>query len=279
MTKDLCVTPLCPALGARVEGLQLNEPITAEVLPVLRQAFLEHVVLVFPRQDLEPDSQIAFTEHFGAVRSHPLNTRRHLEGHPGVLVLENRPGQRGARNDYWHSDISHMTDPPNVTVLHARTVPKGRGDTMFCNMYRAYDGLSAGMKAALGELRALHSGAATMRRSLDESTDARRLDPGEIPAPTSHPVVRTHPESGRPALFVNPHFTTQFEGLQHEESAPWLNMLYAAATRPENIYRHGWSEGDVVIWDNRCAMHYAVRDYDESMPRLMHRTTGFGLEA
>jgi taurine dioxygenase len=120
----------------------------------------------------------------------------------------------------------------------------------------------------------MHSGQATLERSLAEASDALAIP--EVPPPRSHPVVRTHPRTGRRALFVNPHFTTRFADMTEEESRPLLEYLASVATRPENVYRHRWSAGDLVMWDNRCAMHYAVRDYDESMPRLMHRTTAAG---
>jgi len=262
------------ALGARIEGVDLSGEVDAATFDAIRRAFHDHVVLVFPGQDLSPAAQIAFTERFGRAEPHPLRTRRTVEGYPQVLVLENRPGRRGARNDYWHSDISHAEYPPAATFLHARRVPEGRGDTLFCNMYAAYERLSAGMRRLLARLGALHGAEATVRRAREERTDA--LDIGSVPAPYAHPVVRTHPETGRRALFVNPHFTLRFEDMTEEESKPLIDYLISEATRPENVYRHRWSEGDLVMWDNRCAMHYAVRDYDESMPRLMHRTTAAG---
>ncbi|MEM7251461.1 MAG: TauD/TfdA family dioxygenase [Pseudomonadota bacterium] len=267
--------PMSPALGAEVANLPLDA-LDDSLAPALRDALDEHLVLVFRDQDLSPSAQIRFTEYFGSVREHPLSTRRHVEGYPSVLVLENRPGRRGAPNDYWHSDISHMASPPWVTVLHARTIPAGRGDTMFCNMYRALSNLSSGMREALTDRAALHSAEATMRRSRAESTDARPISDDELPTPNAHPIIRVHPGTGKPLLFVNPHFTTQIVGMTPAESAPWLETVYRAATTPENVLRHRWREGDVVIWDNRAVMHYAVRDYDESMPRLMHRTTGYG---
>ena len=262
------------ALGARIEGVDLARGADAATAARLQEAFDEHVVLVFPGQALDPAAQVAFTAHFGRPEPHPLRTRRAVEGHPEVLVLENRPGLRGARNDYWHSDISHAEAPPAATVLHAVKIPEGRGDTMFCNMYAAYERLSPGLRERLDGMRALHSAEATLERARAEASDA--LDIPSVPPPRAHPVVRTHPRTGRRALFVNPHFTIRFEDMTEAESRPLLDYLVGAATRPENVYRHRWETGDVVMWDNRCAMHYAVRDYDESMIRLMHRTTAAG---
>ncbi len=268
------ISRLSGAIGAEVHNIKL-EILDAETLGPIRTAFHEYLVLVFPDQDLTPADQITFTENFGPVEPHPLRTRDSVAGFPQVLILQNRPGQPGAPNDYWHSDISHAAAPPAATVLHALVIPEGHSDTMFCNMVRAYETLSLGLKGTINNLRALHSGRATYKRSLGKN-DARRIDPAEVKPPQVHPVVRTHPESGKRALFVSPHFTIGLENMTAEESAPILSVLYEAAIRPENIYRHRWRPGDVVIWDNRSTMHYAVLDYTEDMPRKMHRTTAGG---
>ena len=262
-------------LGAQVSGVDLSEPLDEEAGRFIDDAFYAHVVLVFRNQSLSPAQQIAFTEHFGVVEEHPLKTRRSAPGYPGVLILETKPGRPGAHNDYWHSDISHAERPPALSLLHALAVPEGAGDTMFCSMYAAYESLSQGLRQKLEGLSAVHSGEVTAKRVRKEKgTDALPIE--RVPPPRSHPVVRRHPHSGRKALFVNPHFTLRIEGMTDEESAPLLGHLYEAATRPEHIYRHRWSVGDVVMWDNRCAMHYGVYDYDDTTPRLMHRTTAAG---
>lgn len=268
------VIPVNGALGARIEGVNLSAPLSNAERDGILDAFYSYHVIVFPNQDLTPEQQVRFTELLGPALPHPLSTRRTIEDWPQVLVLENRPGLRGAPNDYWHSDISHMKTPPLASLLHAREIPEGRGDTMFSNMCAAYDDLSDGLKTTLSELRALHSGEATRARAAAERSDALPIQ--DVPPPTSHPVVRHLPEKDRRALFVNPHFTTGFEGMTREESAPLMNQLIAGATRPENVYRHRWNAGDFLVWDNRAVMHYAVRDYDEAMVRLMHRTTAGG---
>jgi len=268
------VRQLNGALGAEITGVDLGR-LDDAAGAAIRKAYHEYLMLVFPDQDLSPAAQVTFTERFGPVEPHPLRTRASVDGFPTVLILENRKGRPGARNDYWHSDISHAERPPSASVLHALQVPDGRGDTMFCNMYRAYEMLSDVYRNLLHGLSAVHSGMATYQRSL-ERNDARAIDPAEVKPPRSHPLVRTHPETGRPALFVNPHFTTGIEGMTEAESRPVLNMLYEVATRPDNVYRHRWRVGDVVMWDNRCTMHYAVMDYTEDMPRFMHRTTAGG---
>ncbi len=265
---------LCDALGAEVRGVDLAR-LDDAAGAAIRDAFHDHLVLVFPDQDLPAAAQVEFTELFGPVEPHPLRTRRSVDGFPAVLILENRKGRPGSRNDYWHTDISHAERPPAVSVLHALEVPDGRGDTMFCNMYRAWEALSEDQRAALRGRSAVHSGMATYARSL-ENSDARAIDLAEIEPPRAHPVMRTHPVTGRAALFVNPHFTIRFEDMTEDASRPLLDTLHALATRPENVYRHRWRAGDVVMWDNRCTMHYAIMDYTEDMPRLLHRTTAGG---
>ena len=269
------IEPLSGTLGAQIQGVDLAQALDEATKTLITNAFYEHVVLLFRGQSLSPAAQVTFTEHFGAVEEHPLRTRRNAPGFPGVLILENQPGRPGAKNDYWHSDISHAERPPAVSLLHALQVPENRGDTMFCSMYAAYEALSEGLRETLGGLEALHSGEITaMRFHTQKGTDALPIK--SVPPPRSHPVVRRHPHSGRKALYVNPHFTLRFTEMSVEESAPLLTYLHEVATRPEHIYRHHWEPGDVLMWDNRCAMHYAIHDYDDSTPRLMHRTTAAG---
>lgn len=266
------IEKLTPALGARITDINLTK-IDLDKQALL-DAFHEHLVLVFPEQNLDPESHLRFTHIFGETEPHPLKTRRTVDGYPDVLVLENREGRRGARNDYWHSDISHSQKPPACSILHALEIPEGRGDTMFCNMYRAWEDLSDGFKSMLTALKAVHSGEPTMRRNNDEGGDALPIK--SVPPPHAHPVARTHPATGKQALYVNPHFTTHFDGMTELESKGMLDFLSEQATRPENVYRHRWSRGDVVMWDNRCTMHYAVRDYEENDHRYLHRTTAAG---
>ena len=267
------VRKLAGALGAEVRGVNLAD-YSREQLAAVREAFLEHLVVVLPDQDLTPAQQIAFTAEFGPVEPHPLGTRASREGHPEVLVLENKPGKSGARNDWWHSDISFGEIPPAVSVLYALEATESYGDTMFSNMYASYDQLSDGMKRLLGPLSAMHDSSKLRDRGNEPGSDARPID--DIPPPVEHPVVRRHPESGRLALYVNPYFTSHIAGMTREESQPLLQYLHALSTRSENVFRHRWRSGDVLMWDNRCAMHYAIYDYTDRQPRLMNRTTAGG---
>lgn len=250
----------------------LSNQQTSGILDLYR----ENVAMVFRDQNLSPDSQLRFTELFGPVMSHPLRTRATPEGYPQILILENRPGLRGAPNDYWHSDISHSETPPSATVLHSLTVPQGYGDTLVCNMVRAYEQLSEPVRKMVENLRALHSGLPTYERSVALSTDARKIDPAEVKPPYSHPVVRAVEGTDQKAIFINPRFTTAIEGVDKDVSDFLMRHLIDKATRPENVYRHQWRPGDVLLWDNRRTMHYAVLDYSEDMPRKMHRATAGG---
>lgn len=268
--RHIAVRPLSGALGAAITGVDLSRPIEPAVFSEIERAFHENLVIVFPGQDISPEDHVAFTRRFGPVEPHPLGSRSGLADHPGVMVLENRPGKLGPRNDFWHSDISFDEVPPLGSVLYAIEITEGRSDTMFCNMYAAYDDLSEGLRSTLAGLTALHSA----ERLVQEVPN--RLSVDVAPAAVEHPVLRTHPGTGRKALYVNPHYTDRFTGWSAAESRPLLEYLTAFATRPENVYRHRWTVGDLLMWDNRCTMHYALRDYDESMPRFLHRTTAAG---
>ena len=263
------------ALGVEVCDVDLNT-ISNQLRSDVQSLFNKHLVLLFRGQDLTPEAQKEFSKLFGSVKSHPLKTRASIDGHPEVLILENQPGRPGAPNDYWHSDISHSDKPPSATILHSLIVPEGRGDTMLCNMVRAYDQISDHMRNVIHGLEGLHSGMATLERSIVGKSDARPIDSSEIKPPRAHPIVRSPAGTEQKAIFVNPHFTVGIKGLETEESNWILDHLYKIATQPENIYRHQWRTGDVLVWDNRRTMHYAVRDYTEDMPRKLHRCTASG---
>jgi taurine dioxygenase len=261
---------LSGTLGAEISGVDLSQPMDDSLFAEILQAFHDNLVIVFRDQDLAPAQQYDFTVRFGPVEPHPLGSRRGLDAKPEVMVLENRPGKLGPRNDFWHSDISFGERPPLGSMLHAIEITQGCGDTMFCNMYSAYEDLTEGMRQTLDTLTAQHS-AEKLTQEIPN-----RLSVDIAPPSVTHPVIRTHPGTGRKALYVNPHYTLNFTGWSAQESQPLLEYLAAQATRSENVFRHHWQVGDVVLWDNRCTMHYAVRDYDDTMPRYMHRTTAGG---
>ena len=265
--------PASGALGVIIDGLNIGKLDTGEIA-LIRSLLDEYSVLVFPDQNLSPEEQIAFTAHFGAVEQHPLYRSAILEGYPEILVLEHKNYEWvNGRNDVWHSDITFSERPPLGSVLYCRDITEGFGDTLFCSMRRAYDALSPGLQTTLESLSAEHSSARMVERNNSESYNVPIDD---VPPAVSHPVVRTNKANGKKNLFVNPIYTIRFAGMTEEESDPLLNYLYQQATRPDNIYRHRWQINDVVMFDNRCAMHYVVMDYGPEMHRLMHRTTAEG---
>jgi taurine dioxygenase len=265
---------LCGALGAEIRGIDLSRPLDDAARGFIRDAFARHLVLVFRGQTLSAQQQIDFTRLFGPVERHPLYRSAVIDTHPEILVLEHRRGEWvNGRNDIWHADMTFTGTPPLGTVLYCRDIEEGRGDTMFCNMHLAFDSLSPGMQRLLTPLFAEHSAELLVRRN---NARPENVPIPQTPPPVSHPVVATHPETGRKSLYVNPVFTRRFCGMTDAESRPLLDMLYAAALRPEHIYRHRWRVDDVVIWDNRVTMHYAVIDYGPDMHRLMLRTTATG---
>jgi len=268
------ISKLCGAIGAEVHGLNLSNDLNQNTLSEIKRAFHENIVLLFKNQSLTPEKLVTFTKYFGKVEPHPLGSRNGLNNCPEVLLIENSSDSSAPRNDFWHSDISFAEYPPLGSVLHALETPgQGLGDTLFCNMYRVYEGLSSGLQNSLEGLRALHSAEPLVKRNNAPGNNANTIS--SIPELVSHPVIRTHPDTGRKALYINPYYTVSFDGWSAEESTIWINWLTKKATKMENVYRHCWQKGDVLMWDNRCAMHYAIYDY-ECKPRLMYRTTAAG---
>ena len=273
---------LSPALGARVKDFDAGQVPDPQVVAALEQALAEHGVLVFRDQRLTPQAQVDFSRCFGPLEPHVFENAR-LEGHPEIYVLSNRveAGKAAGRSYaglYWHSDMSYRPLPAMGSLLYALEIPRIGGDTLFVNMEQVYESLSAGLQELLVGLRAVHDFS-----HADRVFFARREDGGRLSArhraqtpPAEHPVVRTHPLSGRRSLFVNPGFTSRFVGMTEEESAPILDMLYQRATDPAFSYRHQWRRGDLVFWDNRSGMHRGVGDYQGR--RHMHRTTVRGDE-
>jgi taurine dioxygenase len=246
------IRKLTGPVAAEVDGADLNE-LDDDTFRVIHEALVDHGVVVFHGQDLTPEAHKALGRRFGELHTHPAAPGP--EGHPEILLLRNS-GKDKTITEVWHSDVTCERRPPSVSILRAVELPECGGDTMWANQYLAYDRLSDGMKRMLEGLRAVHS--------------AFNLE-------AVHPVVRTHPVSGRKALFVNAGFTRRFEDMTVAESAPLLRYLVEVATTPDLCYRHMWAAGDVVMWDNRGVMHFAVHDYGEQN-RVMHRVTVQGDE-
>lgn len=265
------VTRYSSGCGAVVTDIDLAH-FSDDELAALRKVFLEHGVLFFVDQKLTPEDHIAFARRFGSIvlnKFFPENTE-----HPEIAEVRKEKEQRTNIGGGWHADHSYDAEPALGSILVARELPDAGGDTMFANVAAAYDALSDGLKRTLGTLRAVHSnrhlyGAQGIYRKTDLASQLKGED-GVGDA--THPVVITHPESGRKALYVNPGHTLHFEGWTPGESQPLLQYLYQHATKPEFTCRYRWSPGSVAFWDNRSSWHYAINDYHGSR-RLMHRIT------
>ena len=257
---------LSGALGAEVSGIDLANLDNHAFLAV-QAAFLEHHVLVFRGQKLRPEDQIAFGERFGELHIHPIVPS--LAGYPPILPLTNL-GKKRAVTEIWHSDVTFEEKPPMASALYAVEVPKAGGDTIFANQHLAYERLSPGMKKLLDGIDAIHSGGALAKRTRGKGEAEEWNLQGQ-----RHPVVRTHPETGRKALFVSAAFVVGLADMSKAESAPILSYLYAHCTAPDLCTRVSWQAGDLVMWDNRSVQHYAVHDYEDA-PRTMHRVTVIG---
>lgn len=279
----LTVNRLSPALGAEITGIDVNAPMSDEVFAEIRTALCANDgVLVLRDQDLTPQRHIDFSRRFGELfgdreQLQDSVTKYLLPGYPQIFrasnkVVEGQQQGRSRAGNYWHSDVSFRPHSAMVSLLYAIEIPPMGGDTLFTNMYRAYEGLSPSLQQFLGGLRARHDFAVNTNIGFAHETIAQQDLEGANTC--DHPVVRTHDETGRKCLFVNPGNTALIEGLNPEESKLLLEFLYGHSLQPEYIYRHRWVEQDLMIWDNRCTMHYAVADYDGD--RYMHRTTVIG---
>lgn len=258
----LTVTPISGALGAEVAGIDLARLGDAGFAAV-HAAFLAHQVLVFRDQHLSSVDYLAVARRFGTPIPYPFATG--LEGHPEITTIIKEPHQTSNFGGMWHSDTTYKARPPKATMLMAVDTPPAGGDTIFACQYQAYDTLSDGMKAILRGLHGISSSAknAAALRGAHLATGSMKAAEraGEVLTAT-HPAVRRHPETGRPALFVNRSHTVAFAELTPQESAPMLDYLFDHQTRPELTARVRWTPGTVVIWDNRSSQHCAINDYD-----------------
>ncbi len=268
---DIGIHPVSGALGAEVTGVDLTKPLDDQAAGVLRRAWLDHLVLFFREQALTPAQFLAFGRRFGETIEYPFV--KGLDEYPDIIPVVKLEHERINFGGVWHSDTAYLDVPPMASMLLAREVPPAGGDTLFANMYMAYDALSEGMKRLLGGLRAVNSSAKAdaSRTREDRIAERGRTDARSL-YEASHPVVRVHPETRRRALYVNVAHTVRFEGMTEEESAPLLSFLYRHQVRPEFTCRFRWRPGSLAFWDNRCAQHNAVNDYDGHR-RVMHRIT------
>ena len=272
------IQPIPGPLGAEVTGLDLSEPIDAEDFARIRRAHLDHHVLVFREQRITPQQQIDFSRRFGPLQIHVLHQFQ-LPGHPEIMIVSNirengQPIGLGDAGIFWHSDLSYVEKPSLGSMLHAQELPATGGDTLFANMHLAWDTLPTQLKKQVEGLQAEHSYQKKYEALRERSPWRPKLKQEQVDKvrPVVHPVVRTHPETGRRALFVSEHFTTRIVGLPEDESADLLQQLFTHSVRPEHIYRHVWQPRDMVFWDNRSLMHLASGCPDDQR-RKLYRTT------
>ncbi len=274
---DLSISPIQGKFGARVAGVELSQPLEDDCFARIHDAFLEHSILVFSEQQLNNEQHIAISRRFGELEIH---TARHwlLADFPEILVLSNR-GEEGTKpvvngGAYWHSDMTYNARPPLGSLLYALQVPPEGGDTLFADMYAAYESLDDGTKASIEGLGAIHRYGDRYQMMASEDKDRPPLTPEQLAAVPDvvHPVVRTHPHTGRKALFVNEGFTVGIAGLPESAGKALLAKLFHHSVQSSGIYAHRWRAGDLVMWDNRCTMHRAT-EYDLRYARAMHRTT------
>jgi taurine dioxygenase len=268
------VQPLTPTIGAVIDGLSLAEAVDADLFDELNRALLEWKVLFFRGQDITGEQQTAFAAGWGHLETHPFLTKAHTElreDRPEVVRFEKGPSFGGYEN-VWHSDVSWREEPSLGSVLRAIEVPEVGGDTLWADMGAAYDGLDDATKARIEQLTAVHDWIHTFGLGMDEA-ERDRLRAG-FPA-VEHPVVRTHPETGRKTLYVNRAFTQHIVGMPADEGRELLEHLWTRASFPEYQCRWHWTAGDVVFWDNRSTQHYASSDYFPQR-RVMERITVVG---
>ena len=274
----ITVKPLGFALGAAITGLDLRRPLDDFARKEIVDAWHRHQVVVFPEQDLDAAQQIAFSRNFGELEQNDFQPHYRDSEHPEILLVTNRmsngkPSETRNTGRNWHSDLTYTTRPAKASLLLCKEKPPIGGDTLFANMYLAYETLSPPMRAFVETLEAVHDVALVKgieKRDPEKVADMKRRNP-----PVAHAVVKTHPDTGRKALFLGQR-VRGFVGFTDEESAPILKFLNAHATADEFVYRHRWSIGDLVMWDNRCLMHMALPDFDQTKIRHMTRTSVVG---
>ncbi|WP_244134048.1 TauD/TfdA dioxygenase family protein [Burkholderia gladioli] len=270
--------PFDGALGAEIVGLDLSRPIGEDDFARIHRAHLDHHVVVFRNQRITPEEHVAFSARFGPLQRHVL-AQFALPGHPEVLIVSNilengQPIGLGDAGHFWHSDLSYKEKPSLGSLLHAQELPAEGGDTLFANMHLAWDALPEALKREVEGRRAEHTYLARYAELQARSPWRPNLTPEQIAQvkAVDHPIVRTHPETGRRALFVSEHFTTRIVGLPEDESRALLDELFAHSVRDEFVYRHQWREHDLVFWDNRSLMHLAAGTPDH-LRRKLYRTT------
>ena len=274
--QQITVDPISGALGAEIHGVDLSQPLDDATFAEIRRAFLEHCVIFFRDQRLGPEDLKTFGRRFGTLNVHPFV--KGLDGHNEVMPIIKEKTDKANFGGGWHSDMSFLEEPALGSVLYALETPAFGGDTLWANQYLAYETLSDKMKEVLAGLHAVHSASSQYAPGGESDRNNKKRKGMEVAVTdaaseiVTHPVVRTHPETGRKALYVNPAFTVKFAGMRARESQPLLQYLYDWCTREEITCRFRWTPGALALWDNRCTQHYALNDY-HGQRREMHRVT------
>lgn len=264
------IRPMAGALGAEIFGPDLSAPLDDATVSEIKDAFHENLVIFFRDQDLTSEDFLRFANYFGEVVPYPMV--KGLPDYPDIIPVLKLENERHNFGGIWHSDTTYLDIPPMGSMLVARELPPVGGDTLWANMYMAYEVLSDGMKRMLSGLQAVNSAEKKEAASSREDRLKDSAKHGNLPTEAIHPVVRTHPVTGRKSLFVNVGHTTNFVGMTPEESVPILNYLFEHLKRPEFTCRLKWSVGTVAFWDNRCTQHLPLNDY-HGYKRLLHRVT------
>ena len=266
------VVPMSGGVGVEVHNVDIKSGIDAGTFDELRAAFIENGLIFLRDQDITPDEHIAFAERWGEININRFFPR--LDGYDQIATVTKEPHQTTNIGGGWHTDHSYDHVPAMGSILIARETPPVGGDTLFACMYTAYDTLSDGLKQTLEDMKAVHSSRHVFgeQSSYRDTMNNRFSNPEDATQDAVHPVVITHPESGRKALYVNPGFTLHFDGWTAAESKPLLDYLYAHAVQLEHTTRFQWAPGSIAFWDNRCTWHYALNDYHGTR-REMHRIT------
>jgi len=247
------IRPVTPRIGAEIFGIDLNQPLSDQAFQTIHQALMDHLVIFFRDQDLTPQAQMAFGARFGRLHIHPAAPS--VPGFPEAMIIHADANSTYVNGESWHSDVSCEEEPPMGSILRIHTLPEIGGDTLFANMYAAFEALSAPMQTMLRGLTAVHDGE-LLYRGRYTGNDAGRVYPK-----ATHPVIRTHPVTGRPALFVNSFFTSRIVELSKAESDALLAFLFRHIETPEFACRFRWQKNSVAFWDNRSAQHHALWDY------------------
>jgi taurine dioxygenase len=268
---QLEVRPLSRAVGAEISGINLLDPVSDAQIAEIRKIWLQHSVVFFREQPLESGAFQAFAQRFGEIIEYPFV--KGLPDFPLIVPVLKLPHEKHNFGGVWHTDTTYLQEPPMATMLIARELPPVGGDTLFASNYAAFEGLSPALQDTLRTLKGVNSSAkAAVTHSREDRLADSATDKGRSELNSEHPVVRTHPETGREALYVNPGHTVRFAGWTEEESAPLLNYLFEQQVKPEYTCRFVWRPGSIAFWDNRCALHNPINDY-HGHKRLLHRIT------